>query len=97
MNTILIVDDDHALCRSLELQLGSARHKTGSAYSAAEARELACSFKPDLVLLDLNLPDQSGLELLPFLVENGHTVVIMTGELNNRLVVEACSRAPMII
>lgn len=89
MNTILIVDDDHALCRSLELQLGSARYKTGSAYSAAEARELACSFQPDLVLLDLNLPDQSGLELLPFLVENGHTVVIMTGEPNNRLVVEA--------
>lgn len=89
MNTILIVDDDHALCRSLELQLGSTKYQTRSAYNAADAKYLSCSFKPDLILLDLNLPDQSGLEILPFLVENDHTVVIMTGEPRNRLVVEA--------
>ncbi|MDW7771942.1 MAG: sigma-54 dependent transcriptional regulator [Desulfobulbaceae bacterium] len=89
MNTILIVDDDLALCRSLELQLDVRKYQIRSAYNAADAKCLACSFKPDLILLDLNLPDQSGLEILPFLVANDYTVVIMTGEPKNSLVVEA--------
>jgi two-component system, NtrC family, response regulator AtoC len=89
MNTILIVDDDRALCRSLELQLGSGEYQIRSAYNAADAEDLACSFMPDLVLLDLNLPDRSGLEILPVLVAHDRTVVIMTGEPKNRLVVDA--------
>jgi two-component system, NtrC family, response regulator AtoC len=89
MNTILIVDDDRALCRSLELQLGTGEYQIRSAYNAADAEDLACSFMPDLVLLDLNLPDRSGLEILPFLIAHDRTVVIMTGEPKNRLVVDA--------
>jgi len=89
MNTILVIDDDKALCRSLELQLRVENYLTKSAYNVADGVDMANSLKPDLILLDLNLPDKSGLEVLPFFVENDHTVVIMTGEQNNMLVIEA--------
>jgi two-component system response regulator AtoC len=89
MNSILIIDDDQALCRSLELQLKDKNYHTKSACNVAEGMLMANSFTPDLILLDLNLPDKSGLDVLPHFVANGHTVVIMTGELKNKLAIEA--------
>jgi DNA-binding NarL/FixJ family response regulator len=67
-NTILIVDD-HPLMRTalrvtLEDQAGLA--VVGEAGTLADGRQKAVALNPDLVLLDLYLPDGSGLELIRY-------------------------------
>ena len=91
MSRILIIDDDWALCRSLELQLRLHNHEAQSAGDVAEGLDLAAAASPDLLLLDINLPGRSGLNALPDFVQLNPEmpVVIMTGEPGNQLVVEA--------
>ncbi|HIJ78266.1 MAG: sigma-54 dependent transcriptional regulator [Desulfobulbaceae bacterium] len=88
---ILIVDDDQALCRSLQLQLGLKRHEVRCSFDVHSGFAQVEGFVPELVLLDLNLPDQSGLKALPQFLTGSSlpTVVIMTGEADNNAAVEA--------
>ena len=60
----------------------------------AQARALAEAHSPDLVLLDLRLPDGSGLELIPHLLAHdaGMQVVLMTAYGSVRDAVEAIRR-----
>ena len=62
----LVVDDDfhvaHAHARSVEKVPGFV--VVGEAHSAAEAHESVTSLRPDLLLLDMYLPDRTGLELV---------------------------------
>jgi len=67
---VLIVDD-HAVVRSgLSLVVGAEKdlEVVGEAGSAREAIFEARSLKPDVILLDVVMPDQSGLEILPTLL-----------------------------
>ena len=65
---ILIVEDDpahvEAICRSLKDADGSV--KLLVAGSLREYREMAAAEPPDIVLIDLNLPDGQAVEILPF-------------------------------
>jgi len=65
--TILLVDDDPRVRWSLvRLLRWSGRWEViGEAANGASALELAAMHKPDLVLLDLSMPDGDGLSLLP--------------------------------
>jgi two-component system, NtrC family, response regulator AtoC len=63
--TVLVVDDEDALCRYLAGLLGDAGYRAVTARTAAEARARMGEVFPDVVLLDLKLPDASGEELLP--------------------------------
>jgi len=91
---ILIVDDDKALCRSLQIQLCLAQHEVRCVYGAEEGVSGARAFSPELILLDLNLPDQSGLNALLCLLDLPcrPSVVMMTGEDDNNAAVEAMRR-----
>jgi two-component system response regulator AtoC len=91
MSIILIIDDDKSLCRSLRIQLEAVGHKTYLAHTMQEGMETAGSAGPDLVLLDINLPDQSGLLGLPALLGKDHDlcVVIMTGNSDNKAVIDS--------
>ncbi|MBN1424077.1 PAS domain S-box protein [Candidatus Fermentibacteria bacterium] len=60
---ILVVDDDPALLRATSAVLASAGHTVHEARSAAEALEKVKTCSPDLVLVDVVLPDMSGLEV----------------------------------
>jgi DNA-binding NtrC family response regulator len=60
---ILVVDDDKATCRLMALSLQGAHHVVETAHSVAQAQELARSFEPQVVLTDLNMSGQTGLEL----------------------------------
>lgn len=80
MKTILIVDDDESFCDGLGELLRLQGHDATAAHSVAEATERLRVGSPDLVLLDLMLPDGSGLELLDFIKhDSGAHVALMTG------------------
>ncbi|MBR3998990.1 MAG: response regulator transcription factor [Clostridia bacterium] len=63
MKHILIVEDDTALREGLAAALQSAAVTTASAASLAEARRILSEHTFDLLLLDCNLPDGSGIDL----------------------------------
>src|SRR5262245_11827083 len=63
----IIVVDDHPMMRQGLVQLIDHEHDLmtyGEAENAAQALNIITSRKPDLVLVDLSLPDKSGLELI---------------------------------
>ncbi len=61
---ILVVDDEAAICRFLRTGLESHGYDIVVAETGAEAVLNVAREKPDLVILDLGLPDQDGLEVL---------------------------------
>lgn len=63
MSKILVVEDDLALSAGLCFELDMSGYLTVAAYTGKKARQLLLTDPFDLVLLDVNLPDESGLEL----------------------------------
>ena len=61
---ILIVDDDAAYARALQRSLERSGHEVATARSAAEARAAFEGVAPEVAILDYQLPDANGLELL---------------------------------
>ncbi len=61
---ILIVDDELQMRRFLRASLGSHGYKLLEAETAEQAMQLATSHNPDLIVLDLGLPDRDGLEVV---------------------------------
>ena len=64
MTTILLVDDDASLLRTLSLNLRARGHEVVTAERGEEAVDVARRTDPDVVILDLGLPDISGTEVL---------------------------------
>ncbi len=60
----LIVDDSEVLRRLIDMCLRPAGFETAAAASGAEAIETAATFVPDLVILDIGLPDMTGWDVL---------------------------------
>jgi signal transduction histidine kinase/DNA-binding response OmpR family regulator len=73
---VLIVDDDPEVVRSVRSYLEDEGLAVLSASTAAEGASLAADRHPDVILLDLLLPDQSGLELLQVLKRDRATARI---------------------
>jgi len=67
---ILIVDDDIDLLGLLDWNLNKLGYKTSVAIDGLEALKRISEFKPDLLLLDLMLPEVDGLKLCRWLKEN---------------------------
>src|SRR5437870_2678222 len=64
MPSVLIVDDEPAILQCLQEVLQAPEISVLTATTAADGLEAAARLKPDVVILDLELPDFSGLELL---------------------------------
>jgi DNA-binding response OmpR family regulator len=60
---VLVVDDDEDTCRSTAMALRLKGHDTRTAFTGQDAMTTAPSFLPELVLLDLSMPDMDGLQL----------------------------------
>ncbi|MEW8626501.1 MAG: sigma-54 dependent transcriptional regulator [Candidatus Thiodiazotropha sp.] len=65
MTRILLVDDDIASCRTLQLHLSGLGHEVSMAHSVDEGLQVLENFKPGLVVLDIRMPGKSGLQGLP--------------------------------
>lgn len=79
--TVLIVDDEYLIRYSLQKLM---EHEGYSAITAGSGREALLqlgSCRPDIVILDVNLPDVNGLALLKTIKENhpSATVIVVTG------------------
>ncbi len=79
---ILVVDDDHAIVRALVINLQSVGYQTFTAYDGAEGLRKVVEEKPDLVILDIMMPEIDGFEVLRLLKGNPDTqhvpVVMLT-------------------
>ena len=64
MQRVLIIDDDRNIVQTLHIYFEERGMAVSTAASAAEGMARLLQDKPDLVLLDLRLPDGSGLEVL---------------------------------
>lgn len=81
MAKILIVDDDHTLCGMIEEWLKHEKHKVDLAYNAADAWHFMELYEYDAIILDISLPDGSGIDLLNRFRKNGGktSVLMLTG------------------
>ena len=76
-NVILIVEDEESYQDALNVGLSVEGFVVVGATNIAEARLLLASSKPDLVLLDVMLPDGSGIDYCRELHDTTHIPVIM--------------------
>jgi len=88
---ILIVDDEPPIRKLLRVGLAAQDYAVTEAMNAKVARELVNSDKPDLVILDLGLPDMSGHDLLAKWREEGVVlpVVILSSRTDEAGIVKA--------
>ena len=88
---VLIVDDDAQIARTLEMALTSWKYQTMQAGSLADAAKTLEREEPTIVLLDIDLPDGSGLDFLTVIKEkNPETIVVMvTGNVDVKSTIAA--------
>lgn len=90
---ILIVDDQEDIAAALVRLLRCAGHKSISVNSGQAAIDMMCTTKPSLVVLDLNMPDIDGIQVLRAMhadatLENV-PILIYSAETNDRILDEA--------
>lgn len=74
---LLVVEDDASIRRLLHAALERAGYEVVDAATAREALSLANVMRPELVLLDLGLPDRDGLELIQPLRAGANPAIIV--------------------
>ena len=92
MATILVVDDEHGIRDLLSEILNDEGHTVELAENAAQARSVRTMLHPDLVLLDIWMPDTDGVTLLKEWASTGlltMPVIMMSGHATIDTAVEA--------
>ena len=64
MTRVLVVEDEPQIVRALVINLRARRYEVDAAPDGATALRLAAAHKPDVVLLDLGLPDMDGVDVI---------------------------------
>lgn len=76
-NTILVIEDEPPIRKLLSIALEAAGHKVVECDNGKEGIRLATSVRPDLILLDLGLPDIDGKEVIKNIREWSQTPIIV--------------------
>jgi two-component system NtrC family response regulator len=81
MAAVLVVDDDQAICGLLTEVIGMLGHRVNCAYTLKAALDEASSGPYDVVFLDINMPDGSGLDWIQDFKQtrSAPEVIIITG------------------
>ena len=61
---VLLVDDHQVACKSTAILLEMSGYEVRTAFNGRTAIEIAGEFSPDIIILDIGLPDIGGYELL---------------------------------
>jgi DNA-binding NtrC family response regulator len=82
---VLIVEDEMLFARAVMRRLQKSNYECAHVESVQDARDITKQFVPDIVLLDMRLPDGNGLDLLPFFIAKNAMVIVMTahGEISD--------------
>ncbi len=89
--SILLVDDDKTFLRTFAREFTRHHFRVELAHDGAEATRQARTVKPDVIVLDLNLGQESALELIPSLRREVPTarIVVLTGSASIPTAVQA--------
>lgn len=90
MNRILVVDDEPQILRALRINLAARHYEVAVAADGGSALRQAADWRPDLVVLDLGLPDMDGVEVIHGL--RGWTsvpIIVLSGRSGNQDKVDA--------
>jgi len=90
VTAVLVIDDEPQILRALRINLRVRQYEVLTAGTASEALELAARHPPDLVILDLGLPDLDGVEVIHGL--RGWTeapIIVLSGRADSTNKVEA--------
>lgn len=74
---VLIVDDDENICEVIKMYVENSGYSTRVCNNGREAEEVFLEYKPDLVLLDIMLPNIDGIDVLKWIRKDYETPVIM--------------------
>ncbi|QHK21152.1 response regulator [Pseudarthrobacter psychrotolerans] len=77
MRTILVVDDEPQLLRALQVNLHAEGYKVLTALDGTTALQHAASNHPDLIVLDLGLPDINGVDVITKIRGTSSTPIIV--------------------
>ena len=84
---ILVVEDEYSINDGLTFALRKEGYEVRSAFNGKEALELVEVFKPDLVLLDLMLPDMDGFDICKEISKNTYVIMLTArGEIFDKIV-----------
>jgi two-component system KDP operon response regulator KdpE len=61
---VLVVDDEPGIVRALVINLRARSYEVDAAHDGATALRLAAAHRPDVIVLDLGLPDMDGVEVI---------------------------------
>ena len=90
MTRVLVVDDEPQILRALRINLRARRYEVTTAANGTQALDEAAAHPPDLVILDLGLPDMDGVDVIGGL--RGWTavpIIVLSGRADSNDKVEA--------
>ncbi len=90
---ILIIDDEEQIRRTLDITLKSNNYNVTQAATAQEGLVMASNHPPDLILLDLGLPDKDGMTVLQDL-RQWHTgpIIILSVQNSEEVIIKALDK-----
>ena len=78
---VLIVDNERDFASTLAERMSARNIETESVYSGEEALDILAHFRPDVIILDMQMPSMSGLEVLSQVktIDPSIEVILLTG------------------
>ena len=80
--SILVIEDDKSICSFITTTLSGNGYRVRAAFTGREGLSLAASLCPDVILLDLGLPDVDGCEVLQKIRLWSHVPIIIVSACN---------------
>ena len=64
MTSVVVIDDEPAICRALRINLSARSYRVMTAYDGTSGLALVARERPDVVIVDLGLPDMDGADVI---------------------------------